>query len=136
MPGDVQSQKRVRVVCALLEKDGRLLLAQRGKGMRHPLEWEFPGGKALDGESDEAALRRELREELAIEIDVLARLPAVEHDFPDIRIELAPIRCRIRSGSIALREHAALAWVAPADAFGMKLVQADRAILEQIAHHR
>ena len=128
MQNDVQSQKRIRVVCALLEQDGCVLLAQRGKGMRHPLQWEFPGGKVHAGESDEDALRRELREELAIEIDVLAHMPAVTHDYPDIRIELVPIRCKIRSGSIMLQEHAAVAWVTPADACAMDLVEADRAI--------
>lgn len=133
MQDDVQSQKRLRVVCALLERNGRLFTVQRGNDMRHPLQWEFPGGKTLDGESDEGALRRELREELAIEVDVLAHDSAVRHDYPDLQIELAPIWCRIRSGTVTLREHAATAWVTPAEAAGMNLLPADRAILDQIA---
>lgn len=131
MHDNVQSKKRIRVVCAILEMADRILLTRRGPGMRHPLQWEFPGGKVHSGESDINALRRELQEELAIEINVLALMHPVTHDYQDVHIELVPIRCQIRSGTITLREHVALALVTPADAMGMNMLEADRAVIRQ-----
>jgi mutator protein MutT len=58
------------VVAAVIERDGKILIAQRKPGGRHPLKWEFPGGKVEPGEDDRAALARELREELGIDAQI------------------------------------------------------------------
>lgn len=60
----------IRVVAAVIERDGKVLIAQRKAGGRHALKWEFPGGKVEPGEEDRAALARELREELAIDAEI------------------------------------------------------------------
>jgi 8-oxo-dGTP diphosphatase len=62
------------VVAAVIERGGRILVSQRGPGVGQPGRWEFPGGKREAGESDEAALARELREELGIEVDIGPRV--------------------------------------------------------------
>ena len=70
------------VVAAVIERDGRILIGQRKPGRKHPLKWEFPGGKVEPGEEPRAALQRELREELAIEAEVGPQLDAYEFRYP------------------------------------------------------
>lgn len=72
----------VQVVAGLIYRDGKLLVCQRRKDAAHPLKWEFPGGKVETGESDESALRRELREELGIEISESTLVYRHEHIYP------------------------------------------------------
>lgn len=69
------------VVCAVIERDGNVLVAQRSEEKHYPLRWEFPGGKPEPGETPEQALVREVREELGCEIQVLHPLDVVDHDY-------------------------------------------------------
>jgi len=71
------------VVAAVIERDGRILICQRRRGQAHELKWEFPGGKLEPGETPEAALRRELREELGIEANVDAEITRYEYIYPN-----------------------------------------------------
>lgn len=75
-------QFRIAVVAAVIEKDGLVLIAQRKKGGRHSLKWEFPGGKVEPGESPRVALARELREELGIEAEIGVELARTEFAYP------------------------------------------------------
>jgi mutator protein MutT len=70
------------VVAALLERDGRVLIAQRRPDGPHPLKWEFPGGKVEPGETHHSALVRELREELAIEAGSASEVARYEYRYP------------------------------------------------------
>src|SRR5216684_2895770 len=70
------------VVAALLERDGRVLIAQRRSDGAHPLKWEFPGGKVEPGETHHSALVRELREELAIEAGSVFEVARYEYQYP------------------------------------------------------
>lgn len=103
----------IRVVCALIEREGRVLLARRPAHKHLGGKWEFPGGKIEHGETPAAALARECAEELACEVAVGAALPSVTHSYPDRTIELLPFVCRLAPGSAEPRatEHSALAWV-------------------------
>jgi 8-oxo-dGTP diphosphatase len=103
----------IRVVCALIEREGTVLLARRPAHKHLGGKWEFPGGKIEPGESPAAALVRECAEELACEIVVGAELPAVTHAYPDRTIVLLPFVCQLAPGSAEPRaaEHSALAWV-------------------------
>ena len=71
------------VVAAVIERDGRILICQRRGGQAHELKWEFPGGKVEAGETPEAALVRELREELGIEATVDSEMPRYQFAYPD-----------------------------------------------------
>jgi 8-oxo-dGTP diphosphatase len=71
------------VVAAVIEREGRILIAQRKRTGYHPLKWEFPGGKVEAGESDEAALVRELGEELGIQARVEREIMRYEYQYPD-----------------------------------------------------
>ncbi|HUL58712.1 MAG TPA: NUDIX domain-containing protein, partial [Anaeromyxobacteraceae bacterium] len=72
-------RRKIRVVGAMIEKDGRYLITQRPPTASLPMLWEFPGGRVEPGETDEGALARELREEMGIEVDVADRVIHVEH---------------------------------------------------------
>ena len=89
-------KRPVPVVAAVLTDDrGRFLLAQRPAHKKLGLKWEFPGGKVEPGETPEAALARELREELGIEISAIEPLPRFQHDYGFAVIDMIPLRCRL-----------------------------------------
>ncbi len=75
-------QFRIAVVAAVIERDGMVLIAQRKKGGRHALKWEFPGGKVEPGETPRAALARELKEELGIDAEIGVELARTEFSYP------------------------------------------------------
>ena len=77
-----ESPNHVHVACAIIERDGLVLVAQRSRSMRMPLKWEFPGGKIEPGEGPEACLHRELLEELGIRVTVKRAMPTQTHRFP------------------------------------------------------
>ena len=97
--------KIVDVVCAVIWKDGKILVAQRSEKMSLPLKWEFPGGKLEAGESEEECLHRELQEELNISVKILTRMQENLHDYDDFRIRLIPFEVEYVGGEIVLAEH-------------------------------
>lgn len=101
----------IRVTCALIEKAGKVLITQRSITMSQPLLWEFPGGKIEVGETEEACLIREIKEELNITITCLHRLTPSVCTYPNIKVELIPFVCSLIGGEIKLLEHAAYRWV-------------------------
>ena len=100
---------------ALIDKDGRVLIAQRPAGKSMAGMWEFPGGKVEDGETPEAALIRELHEELGIETwsSCLAPLTFASHSYPDFHLIMPLFACRKWNGIPIAREGQTLAWVRP-----------------------
>lgn len=101
------------VAAALIDQDGRVLLARRPEGKSMAGLWEFPGGKVEAGELPESALVRELREELAIEVEesCLAPFTFASHVYPDFHLLMPLYLCRKWQGQVVAREHQAIAWV-------------------------
>lgn len=101
---------------ALIDADGRVLLARRPEGKPMAGLWEFPGGKVEPGETPEAALMRELHEELGIDTHAscLAPLTFASHAYPDFHLLMPLFACRKWQGTPAAREGQRLAWVRPA----------------------
>ena len=101
------------VACALIDADNRVLLAQRPEGRAMAGLWEFPGGKVEPGETPEAALIRELGEELAITVPraCLAPLTFASHAYDDFHLLMPLFISRKWEGEVECREHSALAWV-------------------------
>lgn len=120
----------VEVACGLIERDGRLLVAQRPPGKASGLKWEFPGGKLEPGESGAAALVRELREELGLEVEVGRALAPVTHDYGAFAIALLPFCCRIVAGEPQPHEHVAVRWCAPEEIAALDLTAADVPVLQ------
>lgn len=102
---------------ALIDADGRVLLAQRPPGKSLAGLWEFPGGKVEAGESPEAALIRELHEELGIETwhSCLAPLTFASHAYPEFHLLMPLFACRRWQGIVSPREGQKLAWVRAMD---------------------
>ena len=110
------STKTVLVAaCALVDADGRVLIAQRPAGKPMAGLWEFPGGKIESGERPEQTLIRELKEELGIVVreDCLAPLTFASHSYPDFHLLMPLYVCRRWEGTVTAREAQQLAWVKP-----------------------
>jgi 8-oxo-dGTP diphosphatase len=103
------------VACALVDADGRVLIAQRPAGRSMAGLWEFPGGKLEQGERPEDSLIRELNEELAIIVReaCLAPLTFASHTYPDFHLLMPLYVCRRWEGTVIGREGQTLAWVKP-----------------------
>jgi 8-oxo-dGTP diphosphatase len=103
------------VACALVDPDRRVLIAQRPAGKPFAGLWEFPGGKLENGETPEAALIRELDEELGISTEAacLAPLTFVSHPYENVHLLMPLYICRKWKGTPLPREHTALKWVRP-----------------------
>ena len=100
---------------ALVDADGRVLLCRRPEGKQLAGLWEFPGGKVEAGETPEAALIRELAEELGIEVSAACLAPFVfaSHTYPDFHLLMPLFLLRRWEGEVRAREHQELAWVRP-----------------------
>jgi 8-oxo-dGTP diphosphatase len=117
----------IPVVCAVIVRDGRVLLARRPPGKHLPMKWEFAGGKVEPGEDPAAAVVREIREELGCTIEIARVLPPFVHDYRTAVIRMIPFVCQLVEGSTEPipHEHMELAWVQPADFEKYDLAAAD-----------
>jgi 8-oxo-dGTP diphosphatase len=116
---------RIRVVCAIIERQGRLLAARRGPGMSHAGLWELPGGKVRPGERPSRALRREMQEEFRVRVRVHERFGVQVYDYPGFRIELAAYRCVLGRQQLRCVEHAQVRWLTRAGARRVRWTPAD-----------
>ena len=107
--------KPTNVVAAIIKKDGQYLIVQRNKNKHLGLKWEFPGGKVNKNENFEAALKREIQEELNIEINIYKKITEEAYKDEKIDIILHYYLCSQKKGTIKLSEHENLAWVAKKD---------------------
>ena len=103
------------VACALVDSDGRVLIAQRPQGKALAGLWEFPGGKVEPGEQPEVALIRELKEELGIDVTqaCLAPVTFASHAYDDFHLLMPVYVCRRWNGEVEKREHSDIRWVRP-----------------------
>lgn len=123
---------KIRVVGAMIERDGRYLITQRPPRASLPLLWEFPGGKVEPGETDEEALARELREEMAIRVEVAERVIHVEHAYEQYDIDFCVYRCQLRDGAIRhLRVHDHR-WVRPEELDDYEFPAADEKTIARL----
>jgi 8-oxo-dGTP diphosphatase len=119
------------VAAALIDPDGRVLIAQRPEGKALAGLWEFPGGKVESGERPEAALIRELHEELGIDVKEACLAPFVfaSHAYESFHLLMPLYLCRRWSGVVVKREHAALAWVKPSKLSDYPMPPADEPLV-------
>jgi len=119
------------VACALVDSDGRVLVAARPSGKSMAGLWEFPGGKVEAGETPEAALIRELKEELSIDVTAacLAPLSFASHAYDDFHLLMPLYVCRKWDGQIAPREGQETQWLRPRDLFDLPMPPADKPLI-------
>jgi len=120
--------------CALIDADGRVLIAQRPEGKPMAGLWEFPGGKVEAGEQPENTLIRELNEELGIVVkeECLAPLTFASHRYPDFHLLMPLYVCRRWQGIVEAREAQKLKWVRPNDLRNYPLPPADEPLIPHL----
>ena len=128
----MNERKHIVVVAAIIVRDGRIFATQRGYGEWKDW-WEFPGGKIEPGESTEDALKREIREELATEIEVDELLTTVEYDYPKFHLTMHCYLCTIISGDLSLLEHEDARWLALDELDCVKWLPADKDVIEKLS---
>ena len=104
--------KSLKVVAAIIEKEGKILIAQRLKGDLKGL-WEFPGGKYEENETGEEAIKREIKEEFDVQLIVKGYLFTIEHQYPDFYLVMDCFRCALEDENITLHDHMAIRWIDP-----------------------
>ena len=124
-------KKTIKVVAAIIRKDNNVFATQRGYG-DYKDWWEFPGGKIEPGETPEAALAREIKEELDSEIDVDQYLTTVEHDYPEFHLSMDCYWCGVKSGKLTLLEHEAAKWLPLDNLRQVNWLPADVKVVEAI----
>jgi len=122
----------IKVVCAIIEYEDKILIAQRSETMSLPLKWEFPGGKIEEGENKEEALEREINEELKMQVEVKEALTPVEHHYPDFSITLFPFHCKAESQDFLKTEHKEIKWEKKENLHTYDWAAADIPIVEEI----
>ena len=122
--------KCLQVSCAIIEKDGLVLVAQRSEVMSLPLKWEFPGGKLDPHENAADCLSREIKEELGVDISILSSLPPSDWQYSAFAITLYPFICNLGPGKISLAEHKSISWVKPVDLFDLDWAEADIPVVQ------
>lgn len=129
------ARRRIRVVGAMIEMEGgRYLITQRRPEATLPLLWEFPGGRVEEGESDPQALRRELKEEMDIDVEVAEEAMHTHHEYALYDVDFRVFRCRLLSAEAAIRhikvhDHR---WVTLAEMSSYQFPDADARTLEQL----
>src|SRR6266568_4654784 len=118
-------RRKIRVVGAMIERDGKYLITQRSARATLPLLWEFPGGRVEAGETDEEALARELREEMGIEVAVGTRVIHVEHAYENYDIDFCVYRFQHTGG----QDHR---WVSPQELDNYEFPAADEKTIAKL----
>jgi len=123
--------QKIKVTCAIILLNRKILVVQRSENMKLPLKWEFPGGKIENGEEEKDCIRREIKEELNITIDLITRLSPSHHDYPTFSIELIPFVANYLDGEIKLAEHKQYLLLEKEDLASLDWAEADIPILNE-----
>lgn len=128
------TKRQIRVVAAQIERDGKYLITQRKPSSSLPLLWEFPGGRVEEGETDEAALQRELHEEMEIDVNVSEASVAVTHEYSAYTIDFRVYRCTIETPDEQIKKLGIhdFRWVAPSELDDYEFPGADQATVDAL----
>lgn len=123
--------KTVRVAAAVIRDHNRIFATARGYGVLKG-KWEFPGGKIETGETSQEALKREIREELATEIEVGELIDTIEYDYPDFHLTMECFWGKVVNGELELKEHEAAKWLTRENLYSVEWLPADVQLIEKI----
>ncbi len=123
--------KTIRVVAAIIYDNNRIFATQRGYGEWKDF-WEFPGGKIEHGETPQEALKREIKEELAAEIEVGELIDTVEYDYPKFHLSMDCFWCTLKSGELTLLEAESAKWLGFDELYSVDWLPADKGLIEKI----
>ena len=122
----------IKVACAVIVNNNKILAAKRSEIMPHAGFWEFPGGKIEEGENAEDCLCREIAEELHCQVNVVEMLPSFQHEYSCKKIELIPFLCELNNGIPNPAEHEELCWLSKTELLNIKWLPADIPIAQYI----
>ncbi len=129
---DTQPRRTVEVVAAVVRDSSGRVLAVRCPEHKHGGGWEFPGGKIEAGETPQAALEREMMEELGVQVQVGCLLHTVEWDYPAFHLSMRCYLCRMQGSTVQLREHTDFRWLAPDALDSVPWLPADVVLLPRL----
>lgn len=124
----------LKVTCAIIIHQNKIIVNQCNTSSDHPLKWEFPGGKLKPGETEEECIAREIREELEIEIEIRKSMDSLVHNYGFKQIVLIPFLCVIKSGELKLQEHHDLNWVTLNELEKIDFVDADQKLIQHFGN--
>jgi 8-oxo-dGTP diphosphatase len=122
----------IKVTAAVIEKDGKILIGRRKKSDRMGGKWEFPGGKLGPGETPEACLKRELKEELNIEAEIGEFICSTKFSYMLVPLELLVYKARYISGELKALDHDELVWAKPSELKKYDFVKADVGVVRKL----
>jgi 8-oxo-dGTP diphosphatase len=128
----METPRTIRVVAAVIEREGRYLITQRRPAAVLPLLWEFPGGRVEGGETDAAALRREVKHRLGVDIDAGQLISFVSHPYEKYVVDLYLYECHITNGELASLAVNAFKWVTSAEFDQYPFTPADEASMNKL----
>tara|TARA_Y100000768_G_C23979159_1_gene684737 strand:+ start:2104 stop:2478 length:375 start_codon:yes stop_codon:yes gene_type:complete len=120
----------IDVVAAVINKDNKYFIAQRNRNKHFSYHWEFPGGKVDEGEKFESALKREILEELSIDINIQEKISSQKHKDDKINVQVHYYLCEHLEGKIQLSEHEDMCWATKKDLFSYKMAPGDSKIIK------
>lgn len=128
-------KKTLQVVGAIIVKDGRILAVKRGENKNKAVafKYEFPGGKIEQGETPEAALKRELVEEMNYDIEVGKEFATVSYEYDDVIVNLHTYLCKPISNTYTLNEHIDEKWLLPCELFEVEWAPADITVISDLS---
>jgi 8-oxo-dGTP diphosphatase len=126
--------KTINVVAAILIHENKVFATQRNYG-EFKGGWEFPGGKIEPDEAPQAALRREMKEELALEISVGELIDTIEYDYPNFHLSMQCYLCKIQAGKAILSVHDEIKWLDKENLYSVDWLPADVGLLPKIKNY-
>ena len=121
----------INVTCAIIVIENKILVTQRSEKMKLPLKWEFPGGKLEENESEIDCIKREIKEEINIDIEVVKKLSSSIYDYGSFKINLIPFIAKHVHGEIKLTEHKDYKLLQKTELLSLDWAEADFPIVEE-----
>jgi 8-oxo-dGTP diphosphatase len=128
----VKKRVMIDVVCGIIFKSGKVFIARRRPDKSLGGYWEFPGGKIELEETNEEGLKRELREELGMEVEVTTFIAENEHEYDTFKIRLIAYHCKFQSATMNMTDHDAFEWVSIQDLEHYRLAPADIPLIQYV----